>query len=514
MNIHRLLMAHHMDDQVESILMGIAERETGMCLPTIKPTAGIPECWGIHGVNSSGRYESAKRRVWRLGHICSHGSNNEEFSLELIANAKQQLASKPVLERGGVSVVRPLLDLELDKDSLKRICESAGVEWVEDPTNADPTQTPRNAVRILLKSGHLPEALSKESLIALFQRHKTRSIRANANFHFAEQCCEVLKLDVRSGMMKVRMARELDSVMTMPIPVSKGYKCHVAAMILDNFISSVSPFEKVKWQGLGSIARAMFSELNESTRSPPSGPECYTASGVRLEKICEPSTVHKATSSPNTSKSSEQMLPLDPDHVWILSRQPFLSVPLHITFRPRSATRGAAILSKRKEDIIRSKGRYNDKLSPWQTEILRGWSPWSLWDGRYWLRLKNNSAIAVILRALLPEDLDTIKSSLDPQKWEALRDVLREAAPNKVRWTLPAIVSGMSGRPEVVSLPSLGKVGNFVDAFDDKFRELEWDIRYKNVDLRSGMPARLKESDKESVNIRHDKKIMRSWEDS
>lgn len=61
-------------------------------------------------------------------------------------------------------LVKPLL--EYSKNELYATCQARGVEWVEDPTNHDATFTLRNAIRQTLKDDTLlPMALQRQSLV-------------------------------------------------------------------------------------------------------------------------------------------------------------------------------------------------------------------------------------------------------------------------------------------------------------------------------------------------------------
>src|ERR1700693_2172654 len=58
LGIDSLLLGHHEDDQAETILMRLANGQGTRGLVGIKSPAGIPECYGIHGVYESGGYDN------------------------------------------------------------------------------------------------------------------------------------------------------------------------------------------------------------------------------------------------------------------------------------------------------------------------------------------------------------------------------------------------------------------------------------------------------------------------
>lgn len=56
-NIGALLLAHHEDDQMETMIMRLASGHRGRLLRTTKSGVGIPECEGMYGLHQSGKVE-------------------------------------------------------------------------------------------------------------------------------------------------------------------------------------------------------------------------------------------------------------------------------------------------------------------------------------------------------------------------------------------------------------------------------------------------------------------------
>jgi WD repeat-containing protein 48 len=53
-NVRSLLLGHHQDDNVEMVLMRLAQGHRGMGLKGVADVARIPECHGMYGICESG----------------------------------------------------------------------------------------------------------------------------------------------------------------------------------------------------------------------------------------------------------------------------------------------------------------------------------------------------------------------------------------------------------------------------------------------------------------------------
>ncbi|KAI4717314.1 hypothetical protein E4T48_06467 [Aureobasidium sp. EXF-10727] len=230
-NIDTLLLAHHADDQAETVLSRIHSGYMGTGLKGIQPKMPIGECHGIHRASKSGT-------IRRLDDIRNSGS--------------------AYVESGGVVVHRPLLSFT--KSELIETCLANDVKWHEDATNADETLTPRNAIRKMLQSNAMPSALSSDRL---------RMLAASkwSNLAWCEETAAVYfdycqtELDPKSSSVTFeihtgiehRLSRAADSQLMAAILVRKFFSLvedqeNLALRDLDSAVGFIFPSVFGQWQ--------------------------------------------------------------------------------------------------------------------------------------------------------------------------------------------------------------------------------------------------------------------------
>lgn len=449
-----LLLAHHNDDQAETVLLRLAAGHRGLGLKPIKDLAKIPECWGIHNVGST---------------ICSDpfidNLNSKDVSdygrpFDSSTASSQGLQ---VFESGDVTLMRPLL--AFGKDQLIRLCQDNFIPWEEDETNKDFTLTPRNTIRHMLKKHALPKVLQKTSLLRLAQavEEKNRLVQVTSADLFRQ--CEILRLDVRSGSIIVKIPPKV----AQHVSAQKygSFSDHTAASLLRTLMSPVSPRADIPLDSLENAVHAVFAPrqpTNQTTSEAHIRPASFTAGGVRFELL-------------SPAESSYQVQPVSKDEesqpeadTWMLSRQPE-SNPARIPIFPTCHT----ILNE-----------------------LTKWTPWQLHDGRHWFRFRLRTGLPTVtppltpspsslpdtvpflsLRPLSADDMSTLRKHTSPAHFARLRATLRTCARGKTRWTIPAIVvAAVAGRQtaeadddaadRVLALPTFGAEA----VFDD---DLEYD---------------------------------------
>jgi tRNA(Ile)-lysidine synthase len=247
--ISSLLLAHHEDDQAETILVRIAGGYTGAGLQGIREQGDIPECFGIYGVHASGAVQ--EQPSWASSATLSRS---------------MQVAD------GGVIVKRPLLDMS--KSSLVEMCQESGVEWFEDPTNQVATLTPRNTVRSLWKSDRLPKALRKSSMLLLAALEQARwRAQEREGLHIFNKLPKSVNL--AAGTMAITVT-----------PAKHGLISQAVALnVLDRLAKWLSPRESFQRKQLAGISKLVFPSLASDELSETSGlnKHSLTAAGIRWQ---------------------------------------------------------------------------------------------------------------------------------------------------------------------------------------------------------------------------------------
>ncbi|EKG19195.1 tRNA(Ile)-lysidine/2-thiocytidine synthase [Macrophomina phaseolina MS6] len=422
--IESLLLAHHSDDQAETVLMRLIEGHRGMGLRGMRPAGDIPECFGMHGVHQS-------HAEWIDSGVSS-------------SPIKRQRAVD--VEYWGIQVLRPLLPFS--KARLTATCEASGTQWVEDETNKDPTLTMRNTIRYLYNTYRLPAALSKPALLQMTQRtaDKIRQREKEVN-SLLDQLDAVL--DLRSGELAIRFPRNFyppsqmggvrlytqsvgdadDTIFFQPnvkqFDVAEGKI--VAAMLIRRLVNLVTPRENVDLSSLETAVRHLFPRLyilSPLDDIPDRVPTSFTAAGVLFERVQTPDDYF-------------------PYYTWMLSRQPYhRDEQPTITIPPTGSSIDSTPTTSR--------------AAP--TNFTANLQAFNLFDGRWWLRIDNPSPTTPLtVRPFRQTDLKPVRACLSGimrERFEALRI---DAAKNKARFTLPVITAPCAdGGDEVVAVPTFG----------------------------------------------------------
>lgn len=322
---------------------------------------------------------------------------------------------QPIPESGGIRIYRPFLGF--GKDRLVATCRAQGIEWFEDLTNQDPTLTSRNAIRHLYKSHSVPTTLTKPALLQLSQRCQEV---ANAQLAATEKClsqCKIRRFDTRSGIMDVQFN---DMNETTPLP--EADKKLVAANILRRIMLFVTPQEHIQTSSLHSTMQRIFPELfpTEDLESRLETSK-FTVAGVMFQ---------------GSLKYAKRE--------WSITRQPF--------------------------------HRTNKDMMTIPPSKDSAWSEWALYDGRYWIRIQNNTHAPLLIRPYHDIDHSRFRHSFPEKVQRQFNDLLKVIAPEHTRYTLPSIVGrGDDGEERVLALPTLN-VG-----LEETDMLVKWEVRYKKL---------------------------------
>jgi tRNA(Ile)-lysidine synthase len=479
LDARHLFLAHHLDDQAETILMRIAEGKKSRAIVGMSSVGNIPECYGIHGVHQSGgclvaitppaslppgknqqqkdrmSIEAGKpqindRKVLALPAYCpeeSIRSIRTEKAVEF-SNADSIRLDAPLCEEGGVRVFRPLLAYR--KAELVATCNSEAMEWFEDVTNADPTLTTRNAVRRIYQKYALPATLAPVALVNI--ANDIRQVVEHNIFMVKREFHEQYHngLDTRTGTLITSLT--FDSAVSLNDPESSDQilsgRRMKSAILLRGIIQCLSPQEHVPMAKVMNKLMDVFPQLNSANEQIIEATKTFTVAGVKFE-LLETRRSANIKSHQNESPGTE---PVFGDNTWRISRQPYTAdISTHplLVFLPHV------------------KGSYLP---------LSKVPKWRLYDGRYWITIKNLGCHTLHVRPFRKEDLQPFLEGLDKTTLKTAKGLLKDFAPGPIRWTLPAIVSVDEANVErVVALPSLGiRTDSARPVFD-------YDIRFKKI---------------------------------
>jgi tRNA(Ile)-lysidine synthase len=452
-----LLLAHHQDDQYETVLMRLlsGHRNRGLC--GMRKAADIPECEGIFKAYNSGWVDDqserfpfyntklTKNETKHLLQDLRNSINQNQLMLEEKpdenwladldrfdhgehdewAGGKSRkfevpadLVSMPV-EDGGVSIYRPLL--EFSKDRLIATCLENNVPWWEDHTNNDPTLTMRNAVRHMHKSCQLPRALQKPAILALSEKCRRRARAEDAEAYRLLERTVLHDLEPHVGSLVVQfpdmsyLKSERRSTSIKHLRRRITQKRIIAGLALQKIIAIVSPELQVpSLPYLQNVISRLFPSLAFSSDSLViSPPKAFAIAGLHFMPI------------ESTPQSVTSTVPTHP-RTWYVSRQPYVSnLPLPTW---RVSYWSTARVEKRR--------RHRNGQWKWST-----WLPWKYWDGRFWIRMTHRLPYRIVVMPFLTEHAKSFRESLPPEDRDRMAAVLKKFAPGKVRYTLPAIYS-------------------------------------------------------------------------
>ncbi|KAL8721727.1 MAG: hypothetical protein Q9181_007643, partial [Wetmoreana brouardii] len=362
-NTPSLLVGHHEADEQETLIMRLVEGYRGEGLRGISFVADIPHCQGIYGA-----YRSGGRNYNMAGgeSATAEVSETSHMPMPLLQDYR-----KPGFEYGGVKLYRPLLGY--NKRTLQATLEAAGVPWVNDPTNIDPTLTIRNTIRHLIQRGLLPKALHSglepdSSALRNVARNIDRKYRRR-NHRAAElfQACNVISFNAKSGCLHVRIP--ISSRAAAPDVQDKleGRRAaeveHVGARLVQHLLNIVTPHYHIPLQSLEHATQAMFlgfedPHMPNRQKVRKDQPCVFTVGGVLCQRARSPIDTPQVLNSP-----AEPVL--DPEYTWRLTRQPY----------PMSLPEAECVVSRPILHVTNPESGFDYFETPWQ-----------LWDGRYWIQ--------------------------------------------------------------------------------------------------------------------------------
>ncbi|KAJ5159989.1 uncharacterized protein N7482_006993 [Penicillium canariense] len=524
--IDALLMGHHQDDTVETTIWRLSSGGRGAGLSGIAEVARIPECHGLFGVSESGSSikltpkQGVHPRVQvqiddrnRGSIVLNPNESEKNTSRKRAANSSVSSSSTEnpstssdiSVATGGIYICRPLLSFP--KTSLLETCYQNKIPYVSDPTNFDPTLTPRNAIRSMLASNSLPRALQAPSILSLI-RSSQSFLHSSTEFsnQLLSSRLRVLDFNLKAGTMVLQildLPAFLDPLQSQ-LPAFRVFQ--IQSLTLRRITEIISPFHGNRFsvRSYDPFVSHVFPQGShrgneDKEKDDPSSPlrQNFTLGGVMFQ--------------PLALKSSESQTP-GGRNIWRLSRQPF--------FKNKTP------VSRFDIPVQDSKQRNSQPGSKSSTSS----TAWTLWDDRYWFRFKLTPSeknrksqpgktrnITLVIRPFQQSDLPKIRADhlMSPEmKWargktpaitlNLLRKLLAVEAPGPTRFTIPLLAverpcetqqPANQEAEQLLALPTLDfrldalskKRGpNTIEfSYGEERWKVTWDWMYKMVDIEA-----------------------------
>lgn len=430
-DIKSLFLGHHASDLAETIIHRLVrgQRFASAGLSGIKPVNGIPCCERIFGASCGFEASSVFNLIGNRSITPSTAQESESSTASSPGAGNDSFPAGVLVSHPGIKIYRPLLSFP--KSRLIATCTANGVPFVTDPSNFDPKTTTRNAIRWLLSNDKLPMALRQDSVLRLGAASTRLSEVRMKKVEELMNATQLVHFDTRSGRLRL----------IVPKDIGKAHEASEldAAYYVSRLLSLVSPVRETPRSFLDHIATArwMFPELHVagfSESDEPIGFRSCTAGDALVERL------------PGLS-----------GRFWQLTRR-----PLRADEHPESTFSQAPFYS---------------------TGTDRDWSTWRAWDGRYWIRIRPRDPMDlrhIKIRALRPSDMVQLRAGeerLPPKLQQVLRNALRDAAPGKVRYTLPVLLKGEDLR----ALPTFNIEFASKDTLQDEADQIQCEVRYKDI---------------------------------
>ncbi|KAK6822093.1 hypothetical protein RU639_006750 [Aspergillus parasiticus] len=464
--IEALLMGHHQDDTVETTLWRLCTGAKGAGLAGIPEVTRIPECHGIYGVSESGSSYTIPSRP---------------------QPSSAQARNDTTVSTGGILICRPLLPYP--KSSLLATCHENNIPYVSDPTNFDPTLTPRNAIRSLLAENKLPKALQGPSILSLINSSQSLLRNSTSLSNTLLTSCKINHLNLPAGTITLTFpSSPIDPISFLnTVPnnnKTKGKETQrthqIKCLTLRRITDLLAPFPENHFplRSYESFTDLVFPTPDQPV---PQKRKPFTLGGVMFQPV--------KTKGDQGTPSTEADQSVQGGNTWILSRQPFMRNRLP-SLRVEVPVSGLSV----------------------------GYTSWMLWDNRFWVRFgftpeqgscgagvevaedtPKGEVISLLVRPFQPSDLQVIRRVVDERGGRSEKkkkkmdpalvgfmDRLAQEAPGQTRFTLPMVVIEKGSCGLEYDLPvGLPTLDLWFPGMWDSLQmpgKLRWEWMYKMID--------------------------------
>ena len=442
--IRHLFLGHHQDDLIETILMRLIRGKSGSLATFLGIAAEAPipadaeiDC-DLLEAQKSVPVQQIPHDIERPR---TRGLRENASSIIPYSGSINSLDGRILLARRlNINLHRPLL--RFSKARILATCKANRIPFVSDPTNFDPKITPRNAIRYLLRNHAVPRALSRDSIFNIHDRALARLKMVNDEVQKLLDVAEINCLDLRAGTVTLCLPK---------FPHLLGWECSAAlASFLSQLLRLVSPIDDYEASRFSQEAAASSIFSNDSV--------CPHRSGASA------SATTFAVNQVLIVKEGQGCHPHHQSYFsWRLSRQPF--------------TR------EQKRSLLRTFVHGSDSEDG---SVAEFWSNSVRWDRRYWIRIccaDVQYLQSCAIRPFQPSDATNLHITMKKESREALAKLLHNAAPGKVRYTLPVITDdiGVKAFPTLdFAIPEHERGRG--ESIESKPRLLSWKVKYKYID--------------------------------
>jgi hypothetical protein len=423
--ISRLHLGHHSDDQYETALARIA-KNADYSLGTVNELKNIPENEGVYGVHESGQ------------------------PVDFYTDTDTNPTSVRGFESGGVKVFRPLLDYS--KAELFQICQQNSVPWVEDQSNFDKTLTIRNAIRHGLSNDILPRALRKQNILNLVKRNEaTLQVHMDLAEILIELC--VIRFNPSLGQAFVRIPRH--AIQQCILQIQSGHEqpnlLLTVSLFIRRLIQMVSPNEHVNLTKLAEIAKDWIQSSNPNSGKSPIKECTFQAGGAQITSFTDPEVYMPYLDTPQRLSNIN------------FKRLDTVVIFRHSEAKARISDSGLASLKSSVSLVLdipvvtaNQPTRRKSLQSGSKLETNKyTFSPFQLYDNRFWLSLYNPFPHPLRIRPLRPSDFDILASRFSTHKLNLEVHCTSPASnqrdpstvPSSNRWLLQTAPRQTSRRP-------------------------------------------------------------------